>query len=135
MPKMQVLFILASVAYVSAIFLFAGSSVVSDLSCFNPYSLLHIPLYGVLAILLILSIIPIDRMGRSISHHQWRTSSLVSGSIGFAVAITDEYHQSFLFNRTASLSDVFLDLVGIVLFLFIFRRYQLRCQKQPTLLP
>jgi len=55
---MRLLFIILSIAYIAGIFLLANSSIVSDLSKFNPYSLLHIPLYGILTVLLILSIAP-----------------------------------------------------------------------------
>jgi VanZ family protein len=128
---MQIVFGILSVAYVVCIFLFAGSAAVSQLSHFNPYSLLHIPLYGVLVILLILSMVPFRRLRIPGSHPRWKKYFIISGSIAFAVALADEYHQSFLPNRTASLGDVFLDLVGIVLFLYLFRRYQLRLQRPP----
>ncbi len=55
---MNLFFSILSVAYIAGIFLFADSPVVSDIAAFNPYSLLHIPLYGVLTILIILSLLP-----------------------------------------------------------------------------
>jgi len=56
---MKFLFTILSIAYTVGIFIFADSSVVSDLSAFNLYSLLHIPLYGILTFLLILSFMPL----------------------------------------------------------------------------
>jgi hypothetical protein len=52
---MNPLFSILSTAYIAAIFLLADSPVVSDVAPFNPYSLLHIPLYGILTFLLIFS--------------------------------------------------------------------------------
>ena len=55
----NLIFSILSIAFISGIFLLADSSMVSDLSSFNPYSLLHIPLYGVLTGLLAFSILPL----------------------------------------------------------------------------
>jgi VanZ family protein len=57
--SMRLLFSFLSIFYIAAIFLFAGAPMVSDLAPFNPYSLLHIPLYGILTVLLIFSFVPI----------------------------------------------------------------------------
>ena len=54
-PMTQLLFSILSLAYIAGIFLLADSPVVADIAPFNPYSLLHIPLYGILTLLLILS--------------------------------------------------------------------------------
>lgn len=56
-------FALLSAAYIAGIFFLADSPVVSSLSAFNPCSLLHIPLYGILALLLILTITPFGLYG------------------------------------------------------------------------
>ena len=56
---MRFFFILLSAAYIAGIFLWADSSVVSELSAFNPYSVLHIPLYGILTMLLFFSLSPL----------------------------------------------------------------------------
>jgi hypothetical protein len=55
---MNILFSTLSAAYIAGIFLFADSPVVSDVAPFNPYSILHIPLYGILTFLLVLSFSP-----------------------------------------------------------------------------
>jgi len=144
---MKFLFTILSVAYTVGIFLFADSSVISDLSKFNPYSLLHIPLYGILTVLLILSIVPmIPRGNRSDdsrnllnptnsinpinpsnpinprNQRNWRAPFLLSGGIALIVAIADEIHQAYVPGRDASISDVLLDMVGISLVLFLFFR-------------
>ena len=126
----------------------ADSPLVSDLAPFNPYSLLHIPLYGILTILLIFSFFPFNFKTnvsnvlndpnhpnltnehnviseRNASTHlrintYTRVRFLISGFIALIVAIADEIHQSFIPTRDASIIDVFLDAVGIVLTLFLF---------------
>ena len=107
------LFRLFSVAYIAGIFLFADSSVISDLSPFNPYSLLHIPLYGILTLLLFFSFVP------SKSHS---TRFLIVGLVATVIGVADEIHQAYIPGRNASVVDVFLDIVGIGLCLFAVRR-------------
>jgi hypothetical protein len=165
---MRIIFSIISIAYIAAIFLFAGSPVVSDLAPFNPYSLLHIPLYGILTALLIFSFVPIksnrinasthqrfntinepndlnelnglnvpnDPNGQNASTHspilasthiRIHTSTYVcfflSGVIALLVAIVDEIHQSVIPSRDASITDVFIDFIGIVLALFLIVKF------------
>jgi hypothetical protein len=138
---MRILFSILSIAYIAGIFLFADSSVVSTLATFNPYSLLHIPLYGILTVLLIFSFIPITQLSvnslnqinqinlsremRSLFHWDQRNFYLLPGSIALIVAIADEIHQTYIPGRDASATDVLLDLVGIILVLFFaFRLFK-----------
>lgn len=126
---MRLFFCILSIVYISVLFLFAGSSIVSDLAALNPYSLLHIPLYGIMVLLLFFSLAP----SKYTSICQWhdkkgttsfgiRKYSLMAGIIAIGVAIADEYHQSFIPNRTASVGDVLLDAVGIGLCLLLIPR-------------
>ena len=140
---MRFLFTVLSVAYVAGIFLFAGSPIVSTLSKFNPYSILHIPVYGILTVLLIFSFIPelpnsfithrsaqgrnrpIDLPSemRSLFHRRRLPNNLMTrffivGLIALGVGIADEMHQAYVPGRDASITDVLLDLVGIILTLF-----------------
>lgn len=55
---MRIISSILSFFYIARIFLFADSPVVSKLSPYNLYSILRIPLYGILTILLIFSILP-----------------------------------------------------------------------------
>jgi len=103
----RLFFLFLSVIYVAVIFLFAGSPIVSEISRFNPHSLLHIPLYGVLAVLLYQSLGKAGRIG-----------FFLPGLIALAVGIGDEVNQLFTPGREASATDVILDLAGICLFLF-----------------
>jgi len=159
---MRIFFSILSIAYIAGIFLFADSSVVSTLAAFNPYSLLHIPLYGILTVLLIFSFIPITQLPvnslnqrnqrnlsremrslfhwdqknqrnqrnlsremRSLFHWDQRNQRnfyLLPGFIALIVAIADEIHQAYVPGRDASITDVLLDLVGIILVLFFFFR-------------
>jgi VanZ family protein len=111
--RIRLFWFACSLAYTAAIFIFAGSPVVSDLSFFNPQSLLHIPLYGVLTVLFSLS------MKGSLS--LW-----IPGLIPFGVAIADEVHQGFVPGRDASAMDVLLDAVGIFIALLILRKLYIK---------
>ena len=145
---MNFIFTILSIAYISGIFFLADSPIVSSFSAFNPYSLLHIPLYGILTILLVFSIVPITMLRRinaidnpnnpnvprnyastylrihSLTHPRIHafTHFLIPGLIALGIAIADEIHQVYIPNRDGSVNDVLLDLLGIILTLFfIFR--------------
>ena len=141
---MRFFFKLASAAYISGIFLLAGSPVVERLGQFNPYSLLHIPLYGILTLLLIFSFIPMTQLRSNSAAHRLAqrhnnpktqlpnnstSRFLVVGLIVLIVAIADEIYQSFIPFRDASVTDVFLDLVGISLVLIVLSKYYKKSQK------
>jgi VanZ family protein len=124
--SMRFLFSILSLAYISAIFLLADSSVVSDLSPFNPYSLLHIPLYGILTVLLIFSFIPIAQLPNNLMTqlpNNLIPRLLIVGTISFIVAIADEIHQTYIPGRNASITDVLLDMAGITVVLLLFFRF------------
>jgi len=126
----NIFFSALSAAYIAAIFLFADSPMVSDVAPFNPYSLLHIPLYGILALLLILSFSPQRKRfinpTNSISPTNPTNSRnlIISGIIALVVAIADEIHQAYLPSRNASVIDVLLDLAGIICCILLIRRFQ-----------
>jgi VanZ family protein len=103
-------FSILSAFYIFTIFFWADSSAVSQISAFNPFSLLHIPLYGILTILLILALCPGNQMAS-------RSRPIWAALIAVIVGALDEYHQSFIPSRDASLSDVLLDAVGAALIL------------------
>ena len=135
---MRILFSILSIACIAGIFLFADSPVVSTLSNFNPYSLLHIPLYGILTILLIFSFVPITQLPINSLNQINQTNQInqkdrtnqinhyfIVGFIALIVAIADEIHQIYIPGRDASVTDVLLDLVGIILVLFFaFRLFK-----------
>jgi len=98
-------FAVLAAAYIFGIFFFADSSVVSRISEFNPYSLLHIPLYGLLTALLLLTFIPKPGTNLGLRYQ-------VAAWIAVAVGVLDEYHQSFIPSRDGSVTDVLLDLLG-----------------------
>ncbi len=131
---MNFFFLFLSLIYVGAIFLMAGSSVVSTIAVVNPYSLLHVPLYGILAFLLYFSFSPVKFRPFLFDRNQTPNSPLpetdhgrskhsmtsaLAGFIALAVAIADEFHQSFIPSRDASFSDVLLDTAGIVFALLL----------------
>jgi VanZ family protein len=116
---MSIFFSILSILYIAGIFLFADSPMVSDVAPFNPFSLLHIPLYGILTILLVLS------FRRKPSNPINPTNSinpLIAGLIALVVAIADEIHQAYVPGRDASVTDVFLDIVGISICLLLIKR-------------
>lgn len=115
---MNFFFSIFSVAYIAGIFLFADSPIVSAVAPFNPYSLLHIPLYGILTILLVLSF----RRNRANSINS--RSLIVAALIALGVAIADEIHQAYVPGRNASTLDVFLDTIGIGLCVLVVRRFR-----------
>jgi hypothetical protein len=126
---MRILFSILSIACIAGIFLFADSPVVSTLSNFNPYSLLHIPLYGILTILLIFSFVPITQLPINSLNQKDQINQInhyfIVGFIALIVAIADEIHQIYIPGRDASVTDVLLDLVGIILVLFFaFRLFK-----------
>jgi hypothetical protein len=131
------LFSILSLAYIAGIFLFADSPVVSDIAPFNPYSLLHIPLYGILTLLLILSNwsaiflnkknpinsrSPIDPKNPTNPINS--TNLFIAGLTAVVVAIADEIHQAYIPSRDASVTDVFLDIVGIILCIVFIKRIE-----------
>jgi VanZ family protein len=46
---------------------------------------------------------------------------LIAGLIALVVAIADEIHQAYIPSRDASVTDVFLDIVGISICLLLIR--------------
>ncbi len=138
---MRVFFVILSIAYISGIFLLADSPVISSLSPFNPYSLLHIPIYGVLAILLILSLNPpdkpdklnkLDKLDRQKDQKDQinQTDQIDENNhllsvflISIGVALADEVYQSFIPNRDASIIDIFLDILGVGIALFFSKNF------------
>ena len=113
---MNPFFTVLSAAYIFMIFYGADSSAVSQVGDFNPDSLLHIPLYGILTLLLILALRPND--GRV------ETRRLIgAGLIALVVAVLDEYYQTFIPIREGSITDVILDGVGIGLAMGLGVRY------------
>lgn len=111
---MNLFFLFLSAAYVFAIFFLADSGAVSRIGEFNPYSLLHIPLYGVLTLLILLS----SYTGKE---EYPKKRLIASGVIAGMVGAADEFHQTFIPLRDGSVGDVLLDILGILLAILLFR--------------
>lgn len=111
---MRLFFSLLSALYIFLIFYLGDSAVVNRISNFNPYSLLHIPLYGILSTFIFLSL-------QDQRKPKGKRSYLLTALIAGAVGIMDETYQSLLPQREASAGDVLLDLGGIFLALFIIK--------------
>jgi VanZ family protein len=112
---MNLFFVFLSAVYVFVIFFLADSGVVSQIGDFNPYSLLHLPLYGLLTLLLLLSLCT---GGGKLTRGRFIAAGLIAGIVGSM----DEFHQSFIPTRDGSITDVLLDSLGIILTLFFFYR-------------
>lgn len=146
-PLMRIFFSILSFFYIAAIFILAGFPVAHTLSKFNPYSLLHIPLYGILAFLLILSIGPItygfkeaketsiqptsgSARPRSKGKGNLRARFFIAGGIALVVGISDEIHQLYVPGRNGSTTDAVLDMAGIAIALLLcFRLFKTRTQQ------
>jgi VanZ family protein len=113
---MNPVYTLLSAVYILAIFLLADSGVVSRLGEFNPYSLLHIPLYGTLTLLILLSLCT----GKG-TYSPKRL--IASGFIAGIVGAMDELYQAFIPTRDGSGGDVLLDVLGVAIALMVFRRF------------
>jgi hypothetical protein len=145
---MRPFFLVLSVAYIAGIFLLADSTIAPRVASYNPYSLFHIPLYGILAVLLVFALRPpkgIDLQKRTrmfakdlkkpnnpaslavpVSHIDkvnLKARLFTAGFIAVAVGIADELHQSLIASRDASLIDVLLDIVGIGFVMFLAHRF------------
>jgi VanZ family protein len=111
---MNPFYALLSAAYIFAIFFLADSGAASQIGEFNPYSLLHIPLYGILTLLILLSLCT----GKGKYTPQ---RLILGGSIAGIAGALDEFHQTFIPPREGSFGDVLLDIVGIALAILLFR--------------
>ncbi len=127
---MRLILRLITLLYIAGIFILADAPIVRELSRFNPYSLLHIPLYGILSLLLIFSI-PSPSKTPSIHLKDWldqvqgneKRSFYRVGMITLMVAVGDEIYQSHLPTRNASFNDLVLDVLGIVLALTLLHYF------------
>ena len=72
--------------------------------------IIHVLEYAILAFLLI----------RAISTQDWKKAIIFSAIIAFLYALSDEYHQTFVFGREGSLWDVGVDSIGIILILILW---------------
>jgi VanZ family protein len=111
---MNPFFAFLSAAYIFCIVYLASSPYVGLVAKFNPYSLLHIPLYGILTILLLLALTSKPETSRSSRYFG-------VSFIAIAVAVVDEYLQSFISTREGSISDILLDILGIALVMVLAR--------------
>ena len=113
-------FAILSAAYIFGIFFFADSNLVRQINVLNPMSILHIPLYGILTILLVLAL-QAGQMNHS------KRGYIIASLVAMAVAALDEFCQSFIPSREASITDILLDVIGICLgVLFSWRILLLR---------
>lgn len=117
---MPLLFGLISAIYVALIFFLAGlPGKLHLIQRFNPLSLAHIPIYGLLTFFLIRTFVP---EGKESLIHSSNTALILSSFIALCVAVLDEIHQIYIPNRDASVTDVLLDGVGIGTIVLVYIR-------------
>ena len=113
---MNPFFIVLSAGYIFGIFFWADSPALSKISEFNLFSLLHVPFYGIMTGLLLLAF---ASRGKTNLNARFVLVALVATAVG----ILDEYYQSFIPTREASLGDIFLDIVGASLVMALAYRF------------
>lgn len=119
---------LLTLGYMAGIFLLSGTPAQDN----GPIGLipeflqngLHVPLFAGLTLCVFLSL----------SGGRWKQPApfLLYGAVGLfacAYAALDEWHQSFVPGRFASVSDVFLDCVGIIGLLLVHRLNSLKSKR------
>ena len=116
--KMDPYYFLVSTLYVSCIYLWASSPLVLLINAVNPFSLLHVPLYGILTVFLLLAL-NVRLCQRPASRY------LLAGLIASAVAVVDEVQQFFIPSRVGSFTDVILDLGGISFAMLVFGHFSI----------
>ena len=139
---MNPFFTVLSIIYVIGIFLLAGSPFISKIATFNLFSLLHIPLYGILTVFLVFSFFPLPRwrsytinQRNQIDQKDQANRFLFAGLIALGVAVADEIHQAYIPGREASFTDVLLDAIGIALVLLLIHRifrWKISTSTRPT---
>jgi len=98
---MHPVFSIISATYVLGIFILPGVVPNSLLpGVWNPYILLHIPVYGILMIFLVLTFKPRTLFRGKVSP---TGSTFLPGGIALVFGILNEFHQSFIPNRDARL--------------------------------
>ena len=111
---MNPFFTVLSAVYIFGIFFLADSPAASQIGEFNPYSLLHIPLYGVLTGLLLMAFASKPGTNFAYRYH-------LAAWTAVAVGLLDEYHQTFIPSREGSVGDVLLDILGVILLMILAR--------------
>ena len=117
---MSLIFGLISAGYIALIFALAGlPDRVRLIRVFNPLSLLHIPLYGLLTFFLIRTFWP---NGKNPLIRSFRLTLAFTTFLALLVAVLDELHQVHIPGREASGWDVVLDTAGICLAVLLYTR-------------
>ncbi|MDO9575444.1 MAG: VanZ family protein [bacterium] len=117
---MSLIFGLISAVYIALIFVLAGlPGRVRLIRVFNPLSLLHIPLYGLLTFFLVRTFVP--KKGNPLIH-SYNLTLVFTTFLALLVAVLDEVNQIRIPGRGASGWDVVLDAVGVGVVTFILRK-------------
>ena len=117
---MSFVFAIISAVYIAIIFIMAGfAGEIQLISRFNPLSLLHIPMYGLLTFFLIRTFCP-NRKNPFI--HSYRLTLAFTTFLALLIAVLDEVNQIRIPGREASGWDVVLNAIGGGVVTFILRK-------------
>lgn len=126
------IFSILSAAYISGIFILPRLiPETAMVRIWNPYSLLHVPLYGALMVLLTFAFLPRLIDSKAVSFRPF--SLLLPGGIASLVGILDEVNQASIPHRDASVTDVLLDVAGIVLAVLSISYWQKRKHRRESI--
>jgi len=114
--KLNVRYGLATVGYMTGIFVLSASQLNVIPASRLVLKVLHVPLFAGLAACVLMGL----GQGPWSETGSWQLYGLV-GVVAGGYAAFDEWHQSFVPGRTASVGDFLLDCLGIALYLGIYR--------------
>jgi len=114
--KLNVGYGLAALGYMTGIFVLSASQLNVIPASRLLLKVLHVPLFAGLAACVLMGL----AQGLWSQAGSWRLDGLV-GLVAGGYAAFDEWHQSFVPGRSASVGDFFLDCLGIALFLGVHR--------------
>ncbi len=80
--------------------------------------IVHVIEYGILTFLFFRAVLQNLSVKRSLAY---------SALFSISYALTDEYHQLFVFGRSGSLSDVFIDSIGVFFAVFLIDQKVRKC--------
>jgi len=79
----------------------------------------HIFVYFILTVLVFYAL-----WGKQKASKDVLKTSLLAFCLSFLYALSDEYHQTFVFGRSGSLKDVLINLVGVGLAVFLLNKFK-----------
>ena len=66
---------------------------------------------------------------KTFNKYQYKACLIISAVFSLFYACTDEYHQTFVIERSGSINDILIDMIGIILGVFIISLFVKKRQK------